>query len=101
MTNEFIVQGIGVAAGLLTTFAFAPQALHTWRTRSTQDISLGMFLMMCSGVILWLAYGILLGQWPIILSNVGTLALASVILAVKLGEGARGGNGAGTAPRAV
>ena len=75
---------IGYLAAMLTTIAFLPQALHTWRTRSTHGISLGMYAIFTSGLVLWLAYGILLGAWPIIIANVITLALAVSILAMKI-----------------
>lgn len=75
---------IGYTAAALTTIAFLPQALHTWRTRSTHGISLGMYAIFTSGVVLWLVYGILLGAWPIIIANTITLALAISILAMKI-----------------
>ena len=75
---------IGSVAGLLTTAAFIPQAVKTWRTRSTKDISLGMFVLFCSGVVLWLGYGFMIESWPVIIANGVTLALASVILVIKI-----------------
>lgn len=75
---------VGEIAGTLTTLAFLPQVIKTWRTRSTEDISLTMFLMFCTGVALWLIYGVLLGSLPLIVSNVVTLALAGIILGLKL-----------------
>ena len=78
---------VGMFAGLLTTLAFVPQVVKTWKTRQTRDISLTMFLAFTSGVALWLVYGILLGAWPIILANLVTLALAGIILGLKLRHG--------------
>ncbi len=75
---------IGLAAGIMTTAAFLPQAIKTWRTRRTRDISLAMFLVLCLGIILWLVYGILRGDLPLILANAVTLALAGTILVFKL-----------------
>lgn len=75
---------IGSIAAILTTTAFVPQALKVWRTRHTVDISLGMYTMFTSGVALWLAYGILLSAWPIIIANGITLLLAGTVLAMKL-----------------
>ncbi|MBL1211339.1 SemiSWEET transporter, partial [Geminocystis sp. GBBB08] len=51
---------IGLIAGFLTTISFLPQVIKTWRSKSAQDISLGMFLSFCLGVLFWLIYGILL-----------------------------------------
>jgi MtN3 and saliva related transmembrane protein len=75
---------IGLLAGLLTTLAFVPQVVKTWKTRHTRDISLTMFLAFTTGVALWLVYGILLGAWPVILANFVTLLLAGIILGLKL-----------------
>jgi len=75
---------IGYAAAALTTAAFVPQAWLTLRTRDVRGISLGMYLCFTAGVALWLAYGIALGQWPIIVANALTLALAASILVVKI-----------------
>jgi MtN3 and saliva related transmembrane protein len=78
------VDWIGSAAATLTTTAFIPQALKVWHTRHTADISLGMYAMFTLGVALWLAYGILLQAWPIIVANSITLLLAGAVLAMKL-----------------
>jgi len=75
---------LGLLAGTLTTIAFLPQLRQTWRTRSAKDVSLGMLLIFISGVALWLVYGLLLGQLPIILANVVTLLLNLGILGLKL-----------------
>ena len=78
---------LGYAAAALTTVAFVPQALKTLRSRDTRSISLGMYVVFTVGLCFWLAYGIVLGSWPMLLSNVVTLALALVILALKLRHG--------------
>ncbi|MBF0270261.1 MAG: SemiSWEET transporter [Alphaproteobacteria bacterium] len=75
---------VGMLAGMLTTLAFLPQVVKTWKTRSTRDISLTMFLSFTLGVALWLVYGLILGAWPIILANLVTLGLAGTILFLKL-----------------
>jgi MtN3 and saliva related transmembrane protein len=75
---------IGYLAAALTTLAFIPQALHTWRLRSAHGVSLGMYAVFTSGVALWLVYGLLLGAWPLILANAATLALALSILVMKI-----------------
>lgn len=75
---------LGYAAATLTTLAFVPQAWLTFRSRDTSGISLGMYSVFTAGVALWLAYGIALGEWPIIVANAVTLALASAILAMKI-----------------
>jgi len=75
---------IGYAAAVLTTIAFVPQVLHTWRMRSGRGISLAMYSTFTDEIALWLAYGILLGAWPIIVANVVTLTLALSILVLKI-----------------
>lgn len=75
---------LGILAGVLTTTAFAPQAIKAWRSRSTADVSLAMFLMLVTGICLWLAYGIIIGDLPLILSNGVTLVLAAAILWAKI-----------------
>jgi len=75
---------VGFIAAIFTTFAFVPQVIKVWRTRSTVDISLGMYSLFTLGVALWLAYGILLDAWPIILANIVTLLLAGAVLVMKV-----------------
>jgi MtN3 and saliva related transmembrane protein len=78
---------VGYAAGFLATAAFVPQVVQTFKARSTEDISLGMYLLFCAGVALWLIYGILIASWPVILSNFVTLVLSGAVLALKLKYG--------------
>jgi MtN3 and saliva related transmembrane protein len=75
---------LGLAAGALTTLSLVPQVLKIWRTRSACDISLGMFVVFCTGVVLWLIYGLMLGETPIVVWNGVTLVLALAIVAMKL-----------------
>jgi len=75
---------VGYAGATLTTLSFIPQAWLTFRTRDVSGISLGMYATFTLGIALWLAYGVALGAWPIIVANAITLALASAILAMKL-----------------
>jgi len=81
---EFTTTAIGLAAGIMTTAAFAPQAVKAWRTRQTRDISLGMFSILCFGIILWLVYGVMKNDLPLVLANGVTLVLAGIILGLKL-----------------
>jgi MtN3 and saliva related transmembrane protein len=74
---------LGIAAGSLTTIAFVPQIVRIVRTRSAHDISWWMFGIFCTGIALWLWYGIRLDALPLILANVVTLALALAILVLK------------------
>ena len=75
---------LGLIAGALTTIAFIPQVIKAWKSKHTQDISLGMFAIFSAGVFLWLLYGIQIGATPIIFANVVTLVLALTILILKI-----------------
>jgi MtN3 and saliva related transmembrane protein len=75
---------LGLFAGSLTTIAFLPQVIKTWKSRSAKDLSLGMFSIFTLGVALWLAYGIIINDLPVIMANVVTLVLASTLLFFKL-----------------
>ncbi|QIO32248.1 SemiSWEET transporter [Bradyrhizobium sp. 1(2017)] len=85
--DPFVIKLIGFAAATCTTVAYAPQAIKVWKTRSTGDISLGMFLVMVLGLALWLIYGLLSGDAPLIASNAVTMLLAGGILFMKLRYG--------------
>lgn len=75
---------IGLTAGFCTTVAFLPQAIKTWKTKSAKDLSLGMYSIFCTGIILWLIYGFLINDLPVILTNLASLILATSILYFKL-----------------
>jgi len=78
---------LGAAAGLCTTISFLPQLVRAWRTRSTRDISLPMFSLLVLGIFLWLVYGALIGDGPLILANGVSLCLTGSILYLKLRHG--------------
>ncbi|MDD4566833.1 PQ loop repeat [Methanoculleus chikugoensis] len=78
---------LGLLAGTLTTLAFAPQVVRAWRTRSTADLSLGMLVVLLSGVLLWLAYGVVRGDIAIIAANGVTAVLVGLILSIKKKSG--------------
>lgn len=84
MTSEGLTELLGSLAACCTTAAFVPQLVRVWRTKSTRDVSLGMFLLFCVGLGLWLVYGARLESTPLIASNAVTLVLAFGILAAKL-----------------
>lgn len=82
-----VVELVGFGAAALTTVAFVPQAILTWKQRRAEGVSLGMYLVFVLGVACWLTYGVLIGSAPIIVANVVTLALSGFILAMKLRHG--------------
>ncbi len=75
---------VGYIAAFLTTTSYIPQARMVWRTDNTSGISLGMYFMMVSGVALWMTYGILLGDAPLMVANAITLSMSSYILFRKI-----------------
>ena len=85
--DPFIVNLVGAAAATLTTLCWLPQAVKILRTQNTRAISLLTYSVFAVGLALWLCYGILLGSWPIIGSNVVTLALVIPIIVLKLRHG--------------
>jgi len=78
---------IGLAAAFCTTISLLPQVIQTWRTRSTKDLSLPMFLIFTVGVFLWLVYGLYTNDLPIIAANTVTFVLSGIILYFKLRYG--------------
>jgi MtN3 and saliva related transmembrane protein len=79
-----IVEALGFSAAFLTTLCWIPQAWRTIRTRDTRAISLWTQLLLASGVVLWLIYGLQIASLPVIAANSITLVLVSVILVMKL-----------------
>jgi MtN3 and saliva related transmembrane protein len=75
---------IGYIAAFLTTFAFVPQALHSWQTRDLSGVSLPMYSIFSLGVLAWLIYGLMILSWPIIAANSVTLILACAVLGLKI-----------------
>jgi MtN3 and saliva related transmembrane protein len=81
------VAWIGYLAGILTTLAYLPQLTKVWATKSTEDISLRMMLVLSAGLSLWIAFGILRGEIPIVAANSVSLMLALAIVLLKLRYG--------------
>jgi MtN3 and saliva related transmembrane protein len=75
---------VGAIAAVFTTIAFIPQAYHSYKTRDLSGVSLPMYSIFTLGVALWLAYGLLLHNWPLIIANAITLALSMMILVLKI-----------------
>ncbi|MBW4645622.1 MAG: SemiSWEET transporter [Goleter apudmare HA4340-LM2] len=75
---------LGLTAATLTTIAFLPQMLQTWRTKSAKDVSYTMLITFMSGLFLWLIYGIYLKSLPVILANSVTFVFNLIILWLKI-----------------
>ncbi len=79
-----LIDAVGYLAAILTTLSFLPQVWLTFRSKNVSGISLGMYSAFTLGVALWLCYGLLVQAWPVVVANAVTLALALVILGMKL-----------------
>lgn len=81
---NFFPDVVGYLAATLTTLSFLPQAILTLRTRDTEALSLGMYSLFTTGVLLWLIYGLYLANPAIIVANAVTFVLAAIILGFKV-----------------
>lgn len=70
-------------AAAIGAFAFLPQVLKTWRTRSSGDLSIGMLLALTTGATLWVIYGFAIGAVPVIVGNAITLSMTVSLLVLK------------------
>ena len=78
---------LGLCAATFTTVSFLPQAARTIRTRDTTGISLWMYVIFCTGVLLWLVYGLVRRDLPLIAANGITLVTAGTVLVLKVRNG--------------
>lgn len=78
---------IGFIGASLTTIAFLPQVIQIWKTKSTKDISLKMYIILCAGIFLWLLYGVMILSWPIIVANAIGFISSLIILIFKVKYG--------------
>jgi MtN3 and saliva related transmembrane protein len=85
--SPLLIEWVGAVAATLTTTAFLPQALRTIGTRQTRDISFWTQFLLFVGNNLWLAYGVLIGSWPLIVANVIGFFLVGVVLILKVRHG--------------
>lgn len=79
-----MIEYLGYGAGLLTVGSFLPQVIRVWRTRQTRDLSLSMFALLSTASSLWIIYGAITKDWPVVLTNVGMVALNGAIATAKV-----------------
>lgn len=79
-----MMTGLGLLAGTLTTVAFVPQVIRTWKSKSAKDLSLAMLGTFTAGVVCWMVYGVMIDSLPIILANSITFLLAGTNVILKL-----------------
>lgn len=75
---------LGIVAGILTTSGFVPQIIKTYKTKKVRDISLLMFILLLSGLLLWLIYGIIEKNIPILFTNITAITYVVIILSMKI-----------------
>lgn len=63
--------------------SFAPQLVKIWRERDASSVSLGMYLVTVTGFVLWTAYGVAIGRWPVVASNAVCLVMSAAVIAMK------------------
>ncbi len=90
-STHMLTTTIGLMAAFCTTVSYVPQVIKCWTTRETEDISLRMLVMLAAGLVFWVIYGILNGDWVIVLSNIVSLVLLANVLGFKLIEVYGGG----------
>ena len=74
---------VGTVAALCSMTSFAPQIAKIWRDRDASEVSLTMYLVTVAGFCLWIGYGLLIGSWPVAVSNTVCLAMSGAVLALK------------------
>ncbi len=84
MAGSPLVNAVGVAAALCSMTSFAPQIIKIWKERDATSVSLRTYAVTVAGFALWILYGVLLGSWPVAVSNSVCLAMAAAVLAMKL-----------------
>lgn len=75
---------LGYFAGTITVLSFLPQVMRAWRTRQTRDLSMGMFALLVASGALWMIYGAINRDWPVVATNGGMVALNGALVAAKL-----------------
>lgn len=80
---SLLVNAVGTAAALCSMTSFGPQILKIWRERDASSVSLRMYIVTVTGFSLWILYGLLIGSWPVVGSNVVCLLLSGAVLALK------------------
>jgi MtN3 and saliva related transmembrane protein len=81
--SNLVADTVGTAAALCSMSSFAPQIVKIWRDRDAAEVSLAMYLVTVIGFCLWSGYGLIIGSWPVAVSNLVCLAMAAAVLALK------------------
>lgn len=79
-----MIQILGLVAGACTSLAAVPQLVKTWKTKEVGDVSTSMFLLYVVGMSMWLTYGIIRSDIPIVVTNAVALAFHGLMLFFKI-----------------
>jgi MtN3 and saliva related transmembrane protein len=82
--SSLLIAGIGAAAAICSMSSFVPQVVKIVREHNASGVSLRTYIVTVLGFALWSTYGFMLGQWPLIASNLVSLGLSGMILVLKL-----------------
>jgi MtN3 and saliva related transmembrane protein len=80
---SLVANAVGAAAALCSMTSFVPQIIKIWRERDASSVSLRMYAVTVAGFTLWALYGVLIDSWPVVGSNLVSLALSATVLALK------------------
>ena len=80
ISRLMITTVIGMVGALLTTLAYVPQVIKTWKTQSVKALSKGLSMLFLIGTLFWLIYGILINQLPVVISNAVMMILSGLLL---------------------
>lgn len=97
--DAWLTNLVGVTAALCSMASFVPQVIKIWREKHAGSVSLRMYVVTVTGFTLWTLYGLMLGSWPLVGSNLVCLSLSAVILALKLRYGRQKQRAAEVSPR--
>ena len=100
MAAAIVVNALGTLAGLCSMGSFVPQVLKILREKRAEGISLHTYVVTVAGFVLWVAYGVLLGSWPVAASNAVNVVLAGLILLRRWRYGENGAPQSAPAPAA-
>ena len=79
-----MVSELGYLAGAITVTSFLPQVVRAWRTRQTRDLSLSSLALLMTAGSLWILYGALSRDWPVVATNGGMVAQLALLAAAKV-----------------
>lgn len=79
-----MIEYLGYFAGSLTVLSFVPQVYRSWQSRNTADLSMSMFALLIAASSLWMVYGALTRDWPVVLTNAGMVALNGALAVAKV-----------------